>query len=108
MNSRQHWGIGLTGLLTAGVLLVVAGAEAAPKDKQDKEMKAARCVVVWSEGTAPRRIYPDDINGAVAESLKSLEGWHAGSLGPRAVLAGGQGQVLLLPGGARNQPRVFR
>jgi trehalose utilization protein len=75
MNSRLHWGIGLIGLLTAGVLLVAAGAEAAPKDKQDKEMKAERCVVVWSEGTAPRRIYPNDINGAVAEGLKGLEGW---------------------------------
>jgi trehalose utilization protein len=34
-----------------------------------------RRVVVWSEGTAPKRAYPTDINGAVADGLKPLEGW---------------------------------
>ena len=34
-----------------------------------------RCVVVWSEGTAPKNIYPNDINGAIAEGLKDLLGW---------------------------------
>ena len=34
-----------------------------------------RCVVVWSEGTAPTNVYPDDINGAVAEGLACLKGW---------------------------------
>jgi trehalose utilization protein len=34
-----------------------------------------RRVVVWSEGTAPKDVYPRDINGAVAEGLKSLTGW---------------------------------
>lgn len=34
-----------------------------------------RCVVVWSEGTAPKNIYPNDINGAIAEGLKDLQGW---------------------------------
>lgn len=34
-----------------------------------------RTVVVWSEGTAPKKIYPKDINGAIAEGLASLEGW---------------------------------
>ncbi len=33
------------------------------------------CVVVWSEGTAPKDIYPDDINGAIAEGLACLKGW---------------------------------
>jgi len=37
--------------------------------------KAKHCVVVWSEGTAPKRVYPNDINGAVAEGLKPLKGW---------------------------------
>ncbi|OGV57452.1 MAG: hypothetical protein A2283_00070 [Lentisphaerae bacterium RIFOXYA12_FULL_48_11] len=38
--------------------------------------KAKRCVVVWSEGTAPKNVYPDDINGAIVEGLKGkLEGW---------------------------------
>jgi len=34
-----------------------------------------RVVVVWSEGTAPKDVYPNDINGAVAEGLASLKGW---------------------------------
>ena len=36
---------------------------------------AKRCVVVWSEQTAPKDVYPNDINGAVAEGLASLKGW---------------------------------
>jgi trehalose utilization protein len=39
------------------------------------EALAQRRVVVWSEGTAPKEVYPNDINGAVAEGLKGLEGW---------------------------------
>ena len=34
-----------------------------------------RRVVVWSEGTAPKNVYPHDINTAVAEGLKPLQGW---------------------------------
>lgn len=34
------------------------------------------CVVVWSEGTAPTNVYPNDINGAIADGLKAaLPGW---------------------------------
>jgi trehalose utilization protein len=29
----------------------------------------------WSGGTAPKDVYPHDINGAVAEGLKPLKGW---------------------------------
>lgn len=36
---------------------------------------AAKRVVVWSEGTAPKAVYPSDINGAVAEGLACLDGW---------------------------------
>lgn len=53
------------GLLAAGVML--AGNLMAADGKQ--------CVVVWSEGTAPKDKYPQDINGAVAEGLKGLDGW---------------------------------
>ena len=42
---------------------------------QEKAEKAKRCVVVWSEGTAPKKVYPKDINGAIAEGLAKLEGW---------------------------------
>jgi trehalose utilization protein len=34
-----------------------------------------RRVVVWSEGTAPKNVYPKDINTAVAEGLASLKDW---------------------------------
>lgn len=40
-----------------------------------KAEEARRKVIVWSEGTAPKKVYPDDIRGAVAEGLKPLEGW---------------------------------
>lgn len=50
-------------VLTVAVLAVgvAACAMAAPK----------RTVVVWSEGTAPKNVYPDDINGAIVEGLKA-------------------------------------
>ena len=38
-------------------------------------VKGKHCVVVWSEGTAPKGIYPGDINTAVAEGLASMKGW---------------------------------
>jgi len=37
-----------------------------------------RTVVVWSEGTAPKNVYPGDINGAIAEGLRAsdlMKGW---------------------------------
>ena len=36
-------------------------------------------VVVWSEGTAPKNVYPNDINAAIAEGLKAapqLKDWN--------------------------------
>jgi trehalose utilization protein len=54
----------------AGLVLIMntgtARAEKAP---------AKRCVVVWSEGTSPKNVYPNDICGAIAEGLKELKGW---------------------------------
>jgi trehalose utilization protein len=54
------------GAVAAGELLW-SGAARADKSK--------RRVLVWSEGTAPKDVYPHDINAAVAEGLKSLAGW---------------------------------
>jgi len=34
-----------------------------------------RRVVVWSECTAPKNMYPNDINGAIADTLRTLKGW---------------------------------
>jgi trehalose utilization protein len=59
------------GLLTLAVLSLAVFSPRA----HAQEAKAKRCVVVWSEGTAPRSVYPKDINTAIAEGLASLDGW---------------------------------
>jgi len=48
-------------IMAAAVASLAAGLWAAPK----------KTVVVWSEGTAPKNVYPNDINGAIAEGLKA-------------------------------------
>lgn len=48
----------------AGLLLPTARAD-----------QKKRRVLVWSEATAPKDVYPHDINAAVAEGLKPLTGW---------------------------------
>ena len=66
--------------LVLGVSLSAGGAEQPQTEKsktkkgkgkgkgKEKDSAAAnRCVVVWSEGTAPKEVYPNDINGAIAE-----------------------------------------
>ncbi len=53
------------GLAMAGGLLLGPASKAAPR----------RRVMVWSEGTAPKNVYPADINTAIAEGLKPLKGW---------------------------------
>ena len=55
-------------LMAAMVLGVAGGCMAAPQ----------KTVVVWSEGTAPKNIYPNDINTAIAEGLRAsaeMKGW---------------------------------
>ena len=55
------------GAVVAGELLFGGTARAG---------EAKRRVVVWSEGSAPKNVYPKDINTAVAEGLiKSLKDW---------------------------------
>jgi len=72
--------------VAAGLVLgagLNAGAAEEPTKKKKKgkgkrkkaEAQAQRCVVVWSEGTAPKKVYPNDINAAIAEGLKELQGW---------------------------------
>ena len=62
------------GLVLAGGALIAPNAQARPGKK--------RQVVVWSEGTAPKSVYPNDINTAIAEGLKPLKGYdiHIASL----------------------------
>ncbi len=66
--------------LVLGVGLNASAAEESTKKKKKGRGKKAkananRCVVVWSEGTAPKKVYPNDINTAIAEGLKELQGW---------------------------------
>jgi trehalose utilization protein len=60
--------------------ILAAGAAAAVELLSSPPAWAAepkRRVVVWSEKTAPKNVYPHDINGAVAEGLEPLaaKGW---------------------------------
>ncbi|MCX7047189.1 MAG: ThuA domain-containing protein [Candidatus Sumerlaeota bacterium] len=67
ISRRKLLGLGAAaaGGLMLGSKLSVAQAAGGGKN----------CVVVWSEGTAPKNVYPNDINGAVAEGLAKLDGW---------------------------------
>lgn len=58
-------------IIVAGMMTMLAVSNVI----QAEEEKGG-CVVVWSEGTAPKNVYPDDINGAIVEGLKrDLKGW---------------------------------
>ncbi len=60
------------GLALAGGVLLGKKAQASSKPGHGKGVKR---VIVWSEGTAPKNVYPNDINTAIAEGLKPLKGW---------------------------------
>jgi len=62
--------LGLVAVSAAGIVLSLS-----PRTGGAEKPQAKRCVVVWSEGTAPKNIYPNDINGAIAEGFKDLQGW---------------------------------
>jgi trehalose utilization protein len=60
--------LGYGAAILGGLLLLASGLEAAPAGKP--------VVVVWSEGTAPKNVFPDDVNGMIAKGLrKDLTGW---------------------------------
>ena len=61
-------------LLGAGMALA-GGLLAEDRMNAEPLAKAKRRVVVWSEGTAPKKVYPDDINTVIAEGLKPLKDW---------------------------------
>ena len=64
MNRRRF-------LARTGAALAVAAASSVTHAADQKKV-----VVVWSEGTAPKNVFPDDINGAVVDGLKKdLPGW---------------------------------
>lgn len=58
-------------MITAAMMVMFVSSAISKGAKAPK-----KCVVVWSEGTAPAKVYPNDINGAIADGLKeSLENW---------------------------------
>lgn len=64
MSRRAALGLGATAAATLVLPLQAWGAS------------GKRRVVVWSEGTAPKDVYPKDINGAIADGLKkALPDW---------------------------------
>lgn len=66
----------LAGVLGVALLALAWTAGAQEAAKKPAAAKARHTVVVWSEGTAPKKVYPKDINGAVAEGLtQSLTDW---------------------------------
>ena len=76
MKSSKRLGLFVGMVFAASVILtscvtVVAVGGAKLKSCDDNK----KCVVVWSERTAPKNVYPNDINGAIAEGLQSLDGW---------------------------------
>jgi len=62
-------------LTVSAMILLLCATTAYGAESKAKKAKGKKCVVVWSEGTAPKKIYPEDINGAIADGLKSLKGW---------------------------------
>ena len=63
-------------LLRDGVRIAAGGLLVGPLVRVRAMAPSRRRVVrVWSEGTAPVSVYPDDIRGAVAQSLAKLRGW---------------------------------
>jgi trehalose utilization protein len=65
ISRREALALGVGALAAGKVLLGSQALAAAP----------GRRVVVWSEGSAPKNVYPKDINTVVAEGLKPLKDW---------------------------------
>ena len=63
ISRRTALGLGAA----AGVSVLLGSSAVAAEEK--------RRVIVWSEGTEPAKVYPDGIRGAIAASLKPLDGW---------------------------------
>ncbi|MDE2127266.1 MAG: ThuA domain-containing protein [Armatimonadetes bacterium] len=61
--------------LTRRSLLAAGGSLGASLLMGAAEASSPRTVVVWSERTAPRRIYPHDINAAIADGIRGMDGW---------------------------------
>ena len=68
-STLSRWAAVGVGAVAAGAALSCAAQAAAPAGGK-------HVVVVWSEGTAPKYVYPNDINGAIVDGLKAaLPDW---------------------------------
>ncbi len=59
-------------LVTGGLVASMGGELLAQTRPTPKPAAKKRVVLIWSEGTAPKSVYPRDINGAIADSLAKL------------------------------------
>lgn len=57
--------VALAATVSASMMLTTYAATPADAPKKP------RTIVVWSEGTAPKNVYPNDINAAIVEGLKA-------------------------------------
>ena len=73
MQRRQFLRAGASASLA--LLYAAERSEAFTQQNQQKGAGAKRRILVWSEGTAPASVYPNDIRGAVAASLAKLRGY---------------------------------
>lgn len=84
ISRREFLGAGAATVAAGGLLAGQAPAAAAKPASRPATAEAKRCVVVWSEGTAPKNVYPKDINAAIAEGLKEckeLKDWEVVAAG---------------------------
>lgn len=58
----------------AGLWAAAGGRTLAQGQTAPAGAKKPRTILVWSEGTAPASVYPNDIRGAVADALANLPG----------------------------------
>ncbi len=71
VSRREFFHLGAAAAAGGLVLSAMAKAE----DAKPAPAGGKKVVVVWSECTTPKNVYPNDINGSIAEGLAGLPGW---------------------------------
>jgi len=59
--------------LIGGGLALTAGMLVGQESEANASLAKAKKVVVWSEGTAPKNVYPNDVNTDIADGLKGMK-----------------------------------
>ena len=68
MKTRREFMRAGAGALAGGAIATFSGRVLAKPAKP-------KVALIWSEGTAPKLVYPHDINAVVAEGLREMRGW---------------------------------